>query len=84
MLPGTQPPTSIRWPNIEAKPTSSPSWNTGTSTIQSLMWLMAPPHLYGSLCRMTSPGSRSNLLLSEHLVHVGAELADDHPPLRDR
>ena len=45
MLPGTQPPTSIKWPNIEVKPTRSPWWNTGTSTIQSLIWLIAPPHL---------------------------------------
>ena len=42
---GTGPPTSIMWPNIELKPMSSPRWKMGRSTIQSLMWLMAPPHL---------------------------------------
>ena len=45
MLPGTGPPTSIMWPNMELKPTSSPSKKIGISTIQSLMWLIAPPHL---------------------------------------
>ena len=41
---GTGPPTSIMCPNIELKPTIRPSWKMGRSTIQSLMWLIAPPH----------------------------------------
>ena len=42
MLPGTAPPTSIMWPNIDVKPTSSPWWKIGTSTMKSLRWLIAP------------------------------------------
>ena len=43
--PGTGPPTSIMWPNMEVKPIRSSSKKIGTITIQSLIWEMAPPHL---------------------------------------
>jgi hypothetical protein len=40
---GVLPPTSDMWPNIEAHPTTRPSWKTGTTINQSLAWLIAAP-----------------------------------------
>ena len=84
MLPGTQPPTSIKWPNIEVKPTSSPWWNTGTSTIQSLMMADRAAALVGVALQDDVAGLEIELSLGEHLGDIGAELPDDHPPLRRR
>ena len=41
---GVLPPTSVMWPNIDAQPTSRPSWKIGSTTSQSLAWLIAAPH----------------------------------------
>ncbi len=41
-LPATLPPTSIMWPNIDEKPTCSPSWKIGTITSQSLQCEIEP------------------------------------------
>ena len=42
MEPGTLPPTSTMWPNMELKPTSTPSWKIGIITHQSLLCEMEP------------------------------------------
>jgi hypothetical protein len=33
--PGTRPPTSAWWARAAAKPSSSPSWKTGVTTVMS-------------------------------------------------
>ena len=40
---GVLPPTSDMCPNIAAQPTTRPSWKIGTTTSQSLAWLIAAP-----------------------------------------
>jgi hypothetical protein len=40
---GVLPPTSDMWPNIDAQPTTRPSWKTGRTSSQSLAWLIAAP-----------------------------------------
>jgi len=51
------PPTSDMWPNIDDHPTTRPSTKIGMTTSQSLAWLMAAPHEYGSDVSRTSPSS---------------------------
>ena len=41
---GVLPPTSDMCPNIAAQPTTRPSLKIGTTTSQSLAWLIAAPH----------------------------------------
>ena len=55
--PGTLPPTSVMCPNIAAHPTIRPWWKTGMTTSQSLAWLIAAPHAYGSEVIRMSPSS---------------------------
>ncbi len=43
--PGSRPPASIWWPNCDDQPTSSSSKKIGTSTSQSLVWLIEALHL---------------------------------------
>ncbi len=80
--PGSGPPASIWWPNMLAQPISSSPQKIGRHTSQSLMCEIEPPHLYGSLVRITSPGRTGSVDGVEHLRDVGAELADDHAALR--
>jgi hypothetical protein len=54
---GVLPPTSDMCPNIDAQPTTRPSWKTGITSSQSLAWLIAAPQAYGSLVSRTSPSS---------------------------
>ena len=77
-LPGTLPPTSIMWPNIEEKPTCSPSWKIGTITQPVVAVGDRPLAEVGVVQRNTSPSAMSPLELVDHLGDVGAELADDH------
>ena len=69
------------WPNIEVKPTRSPWWKTGTSTMKSLRWLIAPAHAYGIVLQDDVARLQVETALLEHVGNVGAELADDHLPL---
>ncbi len=52
--PGTMPPISAMCPIATAKPSSSPSTNTGLKNVCS--GVCSPPR-YGSLCTITSPCS---------------------------
>ena len=66
--PGSGPPASIWWPNMLAQPISSSSQKIGRQTSQSLMCEIAPPHLYGSELKITSPstiGSSNTSSISE-------------------
>ena len=40
---GVLPPTSDMCPNIDAHPTTRPSWKIGMTISQSLAWLIAAP-----------------------------------------
>ena len=54
---GVLPPTSDMCPNIDAHPTTRPSWKIGSTISQSLAWLIAAPQAYGSEVSRTSPSS---------------------------
>ncbi len=54
---GVLPPTSDMWPNIADHPTTRPRWKIGITTSQSLAWLIAASHEYGSDVSRTSPSS---------------------------
>ena len=61
---GVLPPTSDMWPNIDDHPTTRPLWKIGSTMSQSLAWLMAAPHAYGSEVRRMSPSPTVPLKLS--------------------
>ena len=69
-------------PNIDAQPTTRPSWKIGITTSQSLAWLIAAPQAYGSEVSRTSPSSIVAVEAVEEVRDGQAELADDHLPVR--